>query len=214
IPYKYKNDYNTLLYENDHSLYCGISVKFNVKSDLSLKNPESSDSKSIQWLKSYIYSGSQERTSPFYEESDVEKWIFPTQDFLEFCASRIRVSKMRLYLVSEVPVKSGKNKIPICCYWPFNIDFDTYITCGYYFSDNSSEPVSMLIINYDKAEIHTSVPSTLNDSMGLSRLVRLLTTEELNSYKQNYLGYGKQPHKLTICHPDTYESTPLGWIPY
>ncbi len=49
---------------------------------------------------------------------------------------------------------------------------------------------------------------------GFLRLVRPLTNTELEDYKTNYLGYGKDPHRLTICHPDTYESEPLGWIPY
>lgn len=213
IPFKYKDSYSSSFDETLHGLYCGIYEEFKNKNNLLLKNTGGNDTKSISWLKSYIYSGSQERTSPFYEESDIAKWTFPTKELLQLCASKIRVSKMRLYLVSEVPVKSGKNKIPICCYWPFYDDFMNDTTFGYYFSESSGNPDSMLIICYDKAEIQTSVPSLLNKSTGLSRLVRPMTPEELNSYKLNYLGYGTQPHKLTICHPDTYESTPLGWIP-
>ncbi len=82
---------------------------------------------------------------------------------------------------------------------------------GYYAADNYGTLVKLVYILCDKTEIKT-LESNNSAYYGLSRLVRQLSDEELSDYKQNYLGYGSQPFKLILCHPDTYGSD--GWIPY
>ncbi len=84
--------------------------------------------------------------------------------------------------------------------------------CWGYFSSESKGSLDNVVHFFcNKTEILT-ISSEESGAYGLSRLVRQLSDEELSVYKQNYLGYGSQPFKLILCHPDTYTSD--GWIPY
>ena len=124
---------------------------------------------------------------------------------------------MRMFLVSDFPAVQGSDVIPICCYLPYKGDCpkesDWYKT-GYFAIEDgysiNNPKLRLYYIYYDRIEI--KVFDWKNDEFdeGLSRLVRPLTADELDAYKNNYLGYGSQPHKLTICHPDTYGSE--GWL--
>ena len=207
IPNKYFDAYNTTFDESKHSLYRGLSYRG--------LNGNTSSSR-VDWLNKLIYLDNQERTSPFYEADNIEQWIYPTQNILQICAKNIRVSKLRMYLVSEIPAKLGRHTIPVSCYWPFHgtIIGDTNIdTYGYYSSENLVAPESLMLIYCDRTEIKTYIPSsgTQKNYTCLSRLVRQISHDELEEYKQNYLGYGADL-KLSICHPDTYGSE--DWLPY
>ena len=118
-----------------------------------------------------------------------------------------------MFFVSDLSVKSGKTYIPICCYLPYHcwsIDDSTAMTLGYFTADDGVTPNSITILMFDSngGKILNQTNSTQYSCY--CRLVRPLTIDELEDYKTNYLGYGSQPHRLTICHPDTYGSE--GWI--
>ena len=128
-----------------------------------------------------------------------------------------------MYLISSVEVPDDMGHIPVCCYLPYSYhkfgDLTDY-TCGYFTSENGVNIEGLYIAYFDHNSIiaykvSSKVSSNaLRTYYGFSRLVRPLTEEELNEYKAEYLGYGEKPHRLTLCHPDTYESSSLGWLPY
>ncbi len=217
IPFKYSDPKNTQLNENQHTLYWGAFYSLSEKNKLYTDNGTQSTSIKYQWLQKYQCIDKDNCTSPFYDESIFEKWHFPSEDVLHLCASKMRVSKMRMFLVSDYPVKDGKNNIPVCCYWPFygspaeKINFTDNTTLGYFASDETGTLTKIIYVYNTNFSIDTSETNN-KSALSLSRLVRQLSDEELSDYKQNYLGYGSQPFKLILCHPDTYGSN--GWIPY
>lgn len=211
-----QNTQNTQMYEDAHKLYMGVWKSLKEKNVLQSSNEDQTSSLKYQWLQKYKCSNPQNCTSPFYDDYICEKWQFPTEELLHLCASKIKVSKMRMFLVSEVSVKDRKNKIPVCCYWPFHgsnayIDLAQITTYGYFAADESGELVKIVCLYCDNTKIGT-IDSNESKAIGMSRLVRPLTDDELTNYKQNYLGYGSQTHKLILCHPDTYDSP--GWLKY
>ncbi len=217
IPFKYSDSQSSQMFENKHTLYRGVLFSMDEKENLQSTDEDQRSSFIYNWLLNYQYMDSQTGTSPFYDDTIFEKWQFPTDQVLRLCASKMRVSKMRMFLLSEVPVKDGKNKIPICCYWPFqgannaSMNLSDNSTYGYFTADESGELKKIVCLYCDDTKIGI-IESNEAKAAGMSRLVRQLTDDEFNNYKQNYLGYGSQPHKLTLCHPDTYTSE--GWIPY
>lgn len=218
VPSKFLDGSN-MLSESQHQLYRGKITQYNQRNNL-IANENVVGSR-LYWLKKYSYSEGCNGVSPFYEIGEgnynYSNWIFPNSDVLELMRSKLKVAKMRMYITSEVNAKAGKNYIPVCCYLPyhcFSIGDSSDDTFGYYISDDGINPNKIVIVYFDNAEAKTFPPQATNSYRGLSRLVRPLTDKELEDYKTNYLGYGSQPHKLTLCHPDTYESTPLGWIQY
>ncbi|MDE5871876.1 MAG: hypothetical protein K2H22_08035 [Muribaculaceae bacterium] len=224
IPNKYIDALKTPFNESRHELYRGLWIEFSKRDQLHSGSVDDKLSTKGLWLDKYLYSDDDDKSSPFYDRSDediFEKWNYPTQKAINLCVERMRVSKLRMYLVSDIPVKSGKERIPVCCYWPYYGDpmdnFSIAYACGYYVSDSSGILDSMAYIYCDKSEMKLNIPSRSqikNTYKGFYRLVRPLTEIELEDYKTNYLGYGSKPHRLTICHPDTYDSTSLGWLPY
>ena len=217
IPNKYLG-YNSGFQENKHLLYQGKFTTFRGSSDTA-DQEEARES----WLKLYGEKVDPLNISPFYKveegNGNYEQWVFPTLDIINLCSSNLKVSKMRLFLLSEVKVKDKNEEIPVCCYWPYYAnaigDTSSY-TYAYYTSSNGTKPdgVSIIIFNYTAISTHKVDINKVKYQPGLVRLVRPLTTDELEMYKKNYLGYGSEPHKLTICHPDTYESTSQGWLQY
>ncbi|MDE7346547.1 MAG: hypothetical protein K2N48_07390, partial [Muribaculaceae bacterium] len=173
----------------------------------------------LSWLKRYCNSGSMNSFSPFYEvdesEYSYQNWSLPSASVVELWRAKLRVSKMRMYLVSDVKAMNNYKEFPICCYLPYRCDdIGTIATSsfGYFSSENYKVPDALYLIFYNDKEGLTHKISSGNNYLGLFRLVRPLTDTELENYKNNYLGYGSEPHRLTICHPDTYESTQYGWI--
>ncbi len=213
IPFKFTLK-DTPFDESLHNLYQGGSIVFSERSKSAVSKKE--------WLQGYVYTDGQSRTSPFYESQNLDRWVFPNLDLMKTISQRICVSKLRMFLVSDFPVKSGRDFIPVCCYWPYSGDpMENFkisdVNVGYYADSGSGETDAMVYIYCDKYQMSINIPpvSSIKPAYeGFLRLVRPLTNTELEDYKTNYLGYGKDPHRLTICHPDTYESEPLGWIPY
>lgn len=210
IPFKFEAK-DIAFDESKHMLYKGASVTYSNRSD--------NASSRTAWLQKYIYSDDHTRTSPFYEKENSDKWKFPDESLMRVCSQIMRVSKLRMFLVSDIPVKSGRDYISVCCYWPYDgYPMDKFsvvdLTYGYYVDNSGTGNTdSMVYIYCDKTQMMLNTPSSEigNKFPGLLRLVRPLTDEELENYKNTYLGYGSQSHKLTICHPDTYTSD--GWIP-
>ncbi|MBD5275965.1 MAG: hypothetical protein HDS37_07745 [Bacteroides sp.] len=209
--------------ESQHALYRGKYHMFTSTNKKTLAAGENTVGSRLYWLKRYSCSVESDGiSSPFYQSGDgdfsFKKWVFPTEKLIELCSSRIKVSKMRVYLVSEVPVKDGYTDIPVCCYLPYfcwTLGDVSNATYGYYTASDGVNPDLIMIIYFEgtqgkSAKISTSITS----QPGLSRLVRPLTETELEYYKSEYLGYGSRPYRLTICHPDTYGSTSLGWLSY
>lgn len=212
IPFK-KKTADTPLEEWEHKLYEGVSLSYENKNKLNANEFGVIN----KWLAKYQYFDWQDRTSPFYEKDNLSEWKLIDEYMLKICVEKMHVSKMRMFLVSEVPAKSGKSTIPICCYWPYRgllMGDESIFTYGYYYADPEGNPTSIQLIYCDKTSIKTFLPTSPSGFYGFSRLIRPLTKDELQVYKTNYLGYGSQPHKLTICHPDTYTSEDLGWISY
>lgn len=204
IPFKFKGE-RDLLYENSHDIYRGKYYK-----KISYLSPTS-------WLNAYVYESGTDskivKTSPFYEESNISAWILPNRNILQLWQKCLKVSKLRMYFVSDYPAKNGKNYIPICSYLPYecsSIGNDSSETYGYFFSLDGVNPESINIfyISVD-GKVSKFSKDYGNSYYGLSRLVRPLTLPELDNYTKNYLGY-ESKLKLSLCHPDTYTSE--GWI--
>lgn len=208
IPFKYISA-GTVFDESQHSLYMGNYTPYanNVVSG-------SVSSYAATWLDSYLYKETildEDKTSPFYESIDKAKWVIPSKDILELCKSKMRVSKMRMFLMSDVPAKKDNKRVPICCYWPFRGVLGSEIDdfwFGYYSTD-SSTPIAIIYCENTAVLTHTPTPQT--GYRGLTRLVRKLTADDLKNYKNNYLGYGSGTCLLNYCHDDTYSSTSKGW---
>ncbi|MDE6637758.1 MAG: hypothetical protein K2K32_05935 [Muribaculaceae bacterium] len=212
IPFK-KTSTGDAFDEGKHELSHGVFVKYNNRNDLSNNN----QGIIRNWFEKYLYSEGQERTSPFYEDDNIDSWRLPEESVLNLCVTNMRVSKLRMYLMSEVSAKSNKSLIPICCYWPYRgapMGNTTDFTYGYYFADSEGNPMSVKLIYCDKTEVKTFLPSSQKEYNGFSRIMRPLSELELDNFKKNYLGYGNQPHKLTICHPDTYTTESNNWNQY
>ncbi len=212
IPYKFCN-LNSVMNESYHSMYKGCATTFKNRNDMS--NLGGVLGKRYAWLKKIIdiYV---DKKSPFYEQTNYEDWIIPDDYVIEIMRRNLKVTKMRMFLVSDIKAKSGNRYLPICCYLPYSCfqmgDLQEF-TYGYFISEDGEIPISIKIFYFDITECHAEVPNPLLSNFNcLTRLVRPLTSEELDNYKKNYLGYGSEPHKLTICHPDTYDSE--GWLPY
>lgn len=213
IPLKYDNASN-LFNESRHSLYCGEIVAYSeVNKILNSSSPKVNYNSRETWLNNYIYGEGMTKTSPFYEAGNIEKWVFPQKKILELCKDKMKVSKMRMFLVSEVAVKDGGDYIPVCCYWPYSgsaMRDTSKSTRGYYYSisETETDSYSMMLIYCDVIDVKSSTPDNIKNYSGLSRLVRPLKEEELTDYKNYYLGYSIK-HNQTFCHPDTY--SPSGW---
>lgn len=218
IPSKYKDSNNTPFDEKQHGLYNGQSVYYKDKGKLSL-NPANGNNTRISWLENFVYKEGMIRTSPFYEIGNIEAWKFPEKQIMDLCMNKMKVSKMRMFLVSDVKANSDKGMIPICCYMPYGgATINNPFAEGYFISTSESgdyaEAFVDIYCNVTEVVCNQLNLDTSSTRPGLSRLVRSLTSEELDDYKINYLGYGSTPCKLTPCHPDTYKSTSLGWTQY
>lgn len=210
IPFKFSaKDINI---DEEFHLSCQ-GMHYTIINKNNIGTTDKQDGDRFIWLKR-ISDDLVNKTSPFFESDNFEAWILPNEFDMETMRSKVKVSKMRMYFVSDVPVKSGKKDIPVCCYLPYlclSIGDLSNMTNGYYFSEDGSIPTSIKIFYFDRQYAKCEDPEkVVNYSPGYVRLVRRLTSEELISYKNNYLGYGSQPHKLILCHPDTYTSE--GWL--
>ncbi|MDE6697144.1 MAG: hypothetical protein K2K25_09710, partial [Muribaculaceae bacterium] len=166
------------------------------------------------WLNYFIFKNNMPKNSPSYDSETIGKWTYPNSTILEDCRAKMKVSKMRMFLMSETPAFGDDGaSIPICCYFPFlgdDLDAIKSIPQGYLSvestqSDLSSE--SGLIFNVgSQSVITTPIKSTSQEVV--MRLVYPLTQSELEEYKTNFLGYGDSPLTLSPCHQDTYDKWP------
>lgn len=210
IPFKYRSE-GISFSENQHEMYRGDLVTQGQKNNMTNRRKD--------WLSRYQSTNSQASDPTFYDSDNINKWIYPTKEVVQLCGERMKISKMRMFLLSDVPAMEGDEIIPICCYWSYlgaGPDINAWPRYGYFIQYGNTEltPQSILFLYIVGSRVNTYDWNVDKSDYGLSRLVRPLTSDELKLYKDNYLGYGSEPHKLTICHPDTYESTSLGWLPY
>lgn len=211
VPFKFLDDGRTAFSENQHQLYKGEEVSYSKRSGLANKR--------LNWLGKYRCSEEADVSPGFYNNDNYNKWIFPDSGLIEACCAKMRMSKMRMYLLSEISARENDTDIPVCCYWPYigdGPDVNAWPRYGYFTAQEGSSGEragSILFIHYDGTEVKAYKWSVLNDDVGLSRLVRPLSDDELDDYKTSCLGYGSGPHRLSICHPDTYDSAPVGWLP-
>ena len=212
IPFKFLEK-NVSFSEMQHESYRGDRVTYAQRNNMTKRRKD--------WLQKYINSNLSESDFSFYKSENIETWVYPNSDVMHLCGKKMKISKMRMFLVSDMPAFDGNDDIPICCYWPFigsGLNDNSYPRNGYFFIKDGGVTLysygSIMFLFIEVNKVNTYELAVKNDDYGLSRLVRPLTNEELEMYKNNYLGYGSEPHKLTICHPDTYESTSLGWLPY
>ncbi len=170
-------------------------------------------SERTKWLGSLTYQAGSVRRSPFYENANINTWVYPSASVIDLLTAKIRVSKMRMYLVSDIPAIVGGDRIPVCCYLPYFFTEDNlsssytyfYASCKGAASDTPDEYV-LIYPTATEVKAHRPSPSYLS---GMSRLIRRLTEDEAREYKENYLGYGS-PCLLKECHPDTYPDN-SGW---
>lgn len=222
IPFKFKT--NEIQFgEMEHYLYRGKTYTYADFSDINDLSNDGVVSR-LSWLKRYCSSGDMSVISPFYQSPEEtlnsKKWNFPSESDFGLWAKKLRVSKMRMFFVSDVSVRDGDKDIPVCCYLPYHsLDMNgmAATTAGYFMTNDGLDASNIVVVYFEKSEgkyYKTSKYASRNGQLGFTRLVRTLTQEELDDYKTNYLGYGSQPHRLQLCHPDTYTSEPLGWLPY
>jgi len=157
--------------------------------------------------------------SPFYTESELNKWGPMTTAIMEELVNRMKVSKMRTFLMSDLKaIDSDKSEIPICCYFPYyNSDCNSMDKSmsdwGYYTGPENLVYFNSLSYNGRKLVRCTNVglefievKSWAITSRGCLRPVRVLDATQYKKYKENYLGYGvDETLKLKACEPDKRE---------
>lgn len=211
IPFKYKDNAGTPFSENMHVLYMGDMVAHNYLENGKLEKRRE------DWLNRYLYSNQSDLTSNFYDKNNLALWVFPNIGVIKLCCEKMKMTKMRMYLISDVYARQGDEYIPICCYWPYigeNKKENDWYKKGYTIADYSTSeitPEKNVYVYYDGEQVKCYEWKNDDFDSSLSRLVRPLTAEELEDYQWRYLGYGSHL-RLSICHPDTYGSP--GWLPY
>lgn len=225
IPFKYLDAASALM-EEQHELYLGKTYRNATTGTSMNKNTlaaaESVKGSRLYWLKKYCFSGDMPRMSPFYEPDEgscgFSQWVIPDRKLIDCLCKKISVAKMRMFWVSEVDAVAGGASIPVCCYLPYEcweIGDDSGSTYGYCTAEDGNKPDAITVIYFDEKEcLAKSVSSPTSNHYFLCRLVRKLTSDELELYKTGFLGYPSGQHRLSICHPDTYESVPYGWSQY
>lgn len=203
IPFKFKDQAGTPFGETAHTLYEGLSGSANAVAN----TPKN------KWLELYLSTGDY-TSSPFYSPANFDQWVYPSLAVMEAVARNVRMSKLRMYLLSETAVLDKGENIPVCCYLPYhfwnNISDTSDYSRGYFYSANGTSLTGVVILYYNDNLIKT-YSTTYSGYFGMARLVRPLSEEEYEMYRRDYLGYGPNPHRLRVCHPDTYGS--LDWIP-
>lgn len=155
--------------------------------------------------------------SPFYSTSELNNWGRMTTPIIKELANRMKVSKMRTFLMSDLnAIDSDKSEIPVCCYFPYyNSDSNTMDTgesdWGYYaaagYSNDFNYLVAIRLVRCTNVGLeYVSVKSNATTSRGCLRPVRVLDATQYKKYKDKYLGYGGAGTlKLKACEPDKRE---------
>lgn len=157
--------------------------------------------------------------SPFYSSEEIDSWGYNKSQHLKELGQKMKVSKMRMFLVSEVPAKDGDSEIPICCYFPYynkssssmtgeDSNSVAYLAATSNFvklNYNSDTPGQIKVIRCNNTEMGITIPQSTTGYEVCLRPVRQLTQTELDNYRNNYLGYENGTLKLSPCKPDIRE---------
>lgn len=189
--------------ENYHTAFQGETRELNTFSFMF-------DGIKTQWLNTFVFKEGMPQNSPFYDANTIGKWTYPNANILETCRTNMKVSKMRMFLMSEVPAIGDDGvSIPICCYFTFagdNLGATDINTPGY-LSVESTQPEWSgkygVIFNADSQNVRT-FSNSADKQIVVIRLVYSLTQTDVEEYKTGFLGYGASPLTLSPCHPDTY----------
>lgn len=201
IPFKFENASsinNNLKGESFHTPFKGYSRDLN---EYFIYNGAKDE-----WLKTFVFKNGMNKNSPFYDNESVKSWEFPQEQYLELVRTKMRLSKMRMFLVSDVPAIDGVETLPICCYFPYmgsDLGKSDKETAGYYGTGNPVKNYSSTIFLAESTKVNSVIKTETNQKI-VARLVRPLTSDELESYKTEYLGYGDKALTLSPCHADTY----------
>lgn len=159
--------------------------------------------------------------SPFYSESELNNWGHMSTPMFKELANRMKVSKMRTFLVSDLKaIDSDKSEIPVCCYFPYyNSDSNSMDTSesdwGYYAATSYKKDFNDLChirltlctnVGLKNVIVNSTTTTTTTTLRGCLRPVRVLDATQYKNYKDNYLGHGDGGTlKLKACEPDKRE---------
>lgn len=201
IPLKYTTAKGSKMTEDYHGEFAGFSFSIGF-ADMVINQTSHNNSKN-NWLAKYVYKDGVERTSPFYESDNYLNWTCPGKEMWDLCRTKIKVSKMRMFLVSEIPALIGNDEIPICCYVHYNCEDSEFKNSAFPYlameDGNNGNTAVGFYVSHDEVKERPFTSGNV-----VVRLVRTITQEELENYKENYLGYGSRESNLSPCHEDTY----------
>lgn len=149
------------------------------------------------------------KLSPFYTDTKINDWGLPSKEILIQLCQNLHASKMRLFLLSDIKTKSN---IEICSYLPFvsasETSPPTRTSVNYYMISNETGTCKGVATYFNNDNICT-IDTLYNSGSSfknkwLARYVRTVT-DDLEMYKNDYLGYGTESSPLRPCTPDTYD---------
>lgn len=157
--------------------------------------------------------------SPFYSATELDNWGHMSTAMIKELANRMKVSKMRTFLMSDLKaIDSDKSEIPVCCYFPYyNSDSNSMDTSesdwGYYAATSYKKDFNdlchirlTLCTNVGLKNVIVNSTTTTTTLRGCLRPVRKLDATQYKNYKENYLGHGDGGTlKLKACEPDKRE---------
>lgn len=221
IPGKYSDKNGTKAWEDYHKEFGESAIYSSL-----VENGDFSRLKQ-SWVEQYTEN--LKLLSPFYSEETIGEWKTPSYDQILEITSKIKSSKMRMYILSDVPTA---DHIPIVCYLHYYLiptnnkylfsddapsDNNVY---EYLLSDESPGPSMfnptdvkkyygcriMINTNSDNKNSELScelVKNTITKSW-LVRLIRELSEADRTMYENEYLGYAGKESPLKPCIPDTH----------
>lgn len=205
IPFKFSSNTQTIAWEDQHEdeQLSGTTLSIFLSSDAHIQQAITN------WKSKYI--SPIDRLSPFYNSTSILEWNTPSYNQMDWIISNISVSKMRMFIVSDVQLA---NDVPVCCYLPYYMKNTSLVPTNtnassmyeYVLSQQESTGFHSIRLVIDTDRIGYTLITNLSSSSGngIIRSVRTLSSDELEMYKTNYLGYGSEPSPLRPCTPDTY----------
>lgn len=205
IPEKFENeDKSRVAGENFHTNFGGAVIT-------SLEPESSSNCEYLPLLQKWrlnYHTSSINRLSPFYSQEGIENWILPSISQFSQFEPIIKVSKMRMYILSDIPTKSG---LDVCCYLSFTMFTGTSGNptstniCEYLLSDINNNKLSSCRLRIDsQPTVYVNINPNSTTKNYTLRLIRELSEADLEMYKKEYLGYDGKESPLKPCIPDTH----------